>query len=238
MNILGVITARGNSKGVKNKNIKPLAGKPTIYYTIEAAKKSKLLTRLVCSTEDSKIAEITKSYGVEVIKRPKALACDTARIDDVLRHTVKFLEKRDKFTTDIVVLLYANIPIRKEGIIDKTISEFIKFNPDCVMTVSDIGQFHPNWLLKVEDEKRIDLYSPTTIYRRQDLPKYYYNDGSVVAVKKEALMKNDGISLYPAFGKDIRAIIQSQHETIEIDNEYDYFLAESILNTRGKNEEI
>ncbi len=234
MNILGVIPAKGKNQGLKDKNIRPLLGKPTIYYTIQTAKESQLLDRIVCSTEDPKIAAIVKKYGVEVIKRPKTLSQKRTRVDDVLRHAVRTLEKKQGFVTDVVVLLYANVPVRKEGIIDQTISRLLESGADCVMTVEDIGQFHPNWLLKLDEKKKIKLYSPITIYTRQDLPKYYLQDGGVIAIKKDVLMRNDGIPLYPAFGKDIRAIIQSPQDVVDIDNKYDFLLAETILKTRYK----
>lgn len=233
--ILGIIPARGGSKGLKNKNIKLLLGKPLIYYTIRDAKKSKFLNKIVCSTEDSKIAAIVKRYGIEVIKRPKRLAQDKSKIEDVLRYTVKKLEKEKKFIIDAVVLLNPSIPVKKEGIIDEVINKFLKSGADAVMSVMEIGQFHPNWLLKVGKDGKIQLYSPSRIYRRQDLPKYYLHDGAVAAVKKEVLMRNkEGNPLYPAFGKDIRAVIQAYGEVVDIDYEYDFFLAESILKTRKR----
>lgn len=230
--ILGIITAKGKSRGLPNKNIRPLLGKPTIYYTIEQAKQSKLLNKIVCSTEDLGITSIVEKYGVEVIKRPKRLAQDKTRIDDVLRHVVKVCEKKQGLKADGIVLLYGNIAVRKEGIIDEAIDKFIKTEADAVMTVEDIGQFHPNWLVKLDKSEKIELYAPSKIYRRQDLPKYYLPDGAVIVVKKEVLFRNDGIQLYPAFGKNIKAIVQDPKDVIDIDNEYDYLLAEAILKRR------
>lgn len=235
MNILGVISARGKSKGLKNKNIKPLLGKPVIYYTIEAAKEAKLLNKIVCSTENTRIASIAKQWGIEVIKRPEKLALDKARLDDVLRHAVKILEKKQNFIADAVVLLIASVPVRQKGIIDKAITEFLKTGADAVITVEDIGQYHPNWLLKLDKSHKIAPYSPTSAHRRQDLPKYYLHDGAVLVAKKDALMKNNGPNpLYPSLGRDIRAIIQSPQEVVDIDNEYDFLLAEAVLKVRKR----
>lgn len=230
MKILGIIPAKGKSRGLKNKNIKPLLGKPTIYYTIQAAKEAGLLNKIVCSTEDPKVASIAKRYGIEVIKRPKSLAQDRSRIEDVLRHTVKTLEKKQKFITDVVVLLIPSVPVRRRGVIDEAIIKFLETGADAVLTVEDVGQFHPNWLLKLDQDNKIKPYLPSNIYRRQDLPKYYLHDGAVVVVKKEVLMKNKGSNpLYPFLGNDIRAIIQSPEEVVDIDNERDYFLAQALL---------
>ena len=122
-NILGIIPARGGSKGIPRKNIKPLHGKPLIYYTIKEALKSKFLNRVVVSTEDNDIAEIAKKFGAKVIKRPKELARDETPIRDVVIHVLnKFKEK--KYIPDAVVLLQPSSPLRKAHHIDEAISLF------------------------------------------------------------------------------------------------------------------
>lgn len=232
MKILGIIPAKGKSRGLPNKNIRPLLGKPTIYYTIEHAKKSKYITRLVCSTEDKKIASLAKDFGVEVILRPESLAKDDTRIDDVLRHAVKELKK--EFIPDAVVMLLANVPVRKEGIIDKAIEYFLKTKADAVISVIDVGQYNPNWFLSLDKEKKVSLPYPNRIYRRQDLPKQYTHDGAVLVVKTEVLMKNSGSNqLYPFLGNDIRAIVQDSGDVVDIDNEMDFYLAETILRKKS-----
>jgi CMP-N-acetylneuraminic acid synthetase len=230
MNIVGIITARGGSKGVKDKNIIPLLGKPIIYYTIKRAKESKLLDKIVCSTEDERIARIVQEYGVEVIRRPSELARDTSPIEDVLRHAVKELQQGG-FNPGIVVLLYANVPVRAGGIIDKTIKKMISTHADCVLTVENVGKFHPYWMLKVDNSDKLIYYTPDkNLYQRQMLPRLYIHDGSVLAVKKDVLMK--GLSndrLYSSFGEDIRVIIQQPGDTVEIDDRYDLSVAEILL---------
>lgn len=105
--ILGITPARGGSKTIPRKNIKEICGKPLIAWTIEAAKKSKLLDRYVVSTENEEIAEISKKYGAEVIDRPKALATDTTPTLPVLQDVLK------KIDAEIVVLLQCTSPVRK-----------------------------------------------------------------------------------------------------------------------------
>src|SRR5699024_5746070 len=106
MNIVGIIPARGGSKRLPGKNIKLLAGKPLIAHTIETAKKSKYINKIILSTEDEKIAEIAKQFGAEIIKRPQELAQHTTKTAPVLLHAVEELEKTGYFP-DIVVLLQA-----------------------------------------------------------------------------------------------------------------------------------
>ena len=113
MDILGVIPARGGSKGFLRKNVQMLLGKPLIAYTIMAAQKSSLITRLIVSTEDEEIAGISRRYGVEVLERPMELAADDSPIDDALRFSVTYLRETEAYNPDIVVLMQANLPVRK-----------------------------------------------------------------------------------------------------------------------------
>src|SRR4051812_20547181 len=113
INFLGVIPARGGSKGIPRKNIKMIAGKPLIAWTIEAAKKSKLMDRFVVSTEDAEIAQIARKYGADVLDRPKSLATDTATGISVIQHAVSVFDPKN------VVLLQPTSPIRSKGLIDQ-----------------------------------------------------------------------------------------------------------------------
>jgi CMP-N-acetylneuraminic acid synthetase len=232
-NVLGVITARKGSKGLKKKNILSLFEKPVIYYTIEKALKSKLINKLVVSTEDEKIAKIVGRYGVEVIKRPKNLAKDSSPIEDVLRHTVEFLETQN-YIADLVVLLYANVPVRSNSIIDRAIRKIIETDADAVMSITDVRKFHPYWFLKINKQNKIQPFISGNIYkkgyRRQTLPRLFIHDSAVLVVKRNILMKNKlKTKLYSCFGNDIRGIYQRPEETVEIDDLFDLKLAEAIL---------
>ena len=135
-NILGVITARGGSKGVPRKNIKDLGGKPLIAYTIEVAKKSELITHLITSTDDQKIAEIAKKYGCNVpFLRPKELARDNTPTLPVLQHATEFMEKKLGIKFDYLVLLQPTSPFRIAEDIDKTIQLLID-TPEADSSVS------------------------------------------------------------------------------------------------------
>jgi CMP-N-acetylneuraminic acid synthetase len=126
--ILGITPARGGSKGIPRKNIKKIAGKPLIVWTIEAAKTSKLLNRYVVSTEDEEIARICKTHDVKIIKRPSELATDEASTLDVLQNVI------EQIPCDIVVLLQATSPIRSKGLIDECIEEFLANDYDSLAT--------------------------------------------------------------------------------------------------------
>jgi CMP-N-acetylneuraminic acid synthetase len=227
---IGIITARKGSKGVKNKNIKLLAGKPLVWYTIQHAKKSKLLKKTFCSTDSEEVEKIAKNEGIGVLNRPKRLGKDNTPIEEVLRYSISQLYNRQRYYPDIIVLLYANVPIRAESIIDTAIEKIIKTNCDCVLTVTDVGKFHPFWMIDIVDNDKLRPYSPSSVYRRQDLPRLFIHDGAVVAVKREILMRElPKANNFSIWGKDIRVIIQKSFETIEIDTDKDLIIAESIL---------
>jgi N-acylneuraminate cytidylyltransferase len=126
--ILGITPARGGSKSIPKKNIKEICGKPLIAWTIEAAKKSKLLDRYVVSTEDEEIAEIARRYVAEVVLRPPELATDAATTLSVLQDVLK------KIDADIVVLLQCTSPVRDDSLIDYCIKRFLETNADSLAT--------------------------------------------------------------------------------------------------------
>lgn len=228
LKILGIIPARGGSKTVPKKNIRLLLGKPVIAYTILAAKESRYIDRLAVSTEDREIASVSESYGAEVIKRPRELSNDKSPIENALRHAVTYLEKRENYYPDIVVLMQANVPVRKKGMTDRTISKLIRTGVDSVVTIYEISQ-RPEWMKTIQ-KNRLKPFMPPKKYRRQDLPSLYLLDGAVASIRREVLMKSAGQSEPQRFlGKNIGFVIEELIYSIEIDNQWDLFLAEFIL---------
>jgi CMP-N-acetylneuraminic acid synthetase len=200
---LGIIPARGGSKGILRKNIKPIAGHPLIAWTIKAALDSKLLDRFVVSTEDDEIALVAKLYGADIAVRPKDLAKDDTSTKDVLTHTVR--ELGDANT--LVVLLQATSPIRSQGLIDQTISAFGDGDYDSMATGGLQLQYPPHG----------------TEHRRQDVKSVFVNDGSVIVLKAANLEKGT------LFGQKAGTLITSREENVDIDEEFDFFVAEKIL---------
>ena len=203
--ILGVTPARGGSKGIPGKNIRKLCGKPLIAWTIEAAKQSKLLNRYVVSTEDRKIAEAAREYGAEVLDRPKELATDEASTLSVLQDVLK------KIDADIVVLLQCTSPIRDRGLIDRCIKRFLETNADSLATGFTCKLYE--W----------GTYSA----RRQDLKGFFHDDGNVYVVKADLIRKGK------LWGKKMEKMEISKNQNIEIDDEFDFWLAEQILKKQG-----
>jgi len=222
-NILGIIPARGGSKGIPRKNIKPLHGKPLIYYTIKEALKSKFLNRVVVSTEDNDIAEIAKKFGAKVIKRPKELARDETPIRDVVIHVLnKFKEK--KYIPDAVVLLQPSSPLRKAHHIDEAISLFFHENCDFVVSVCE-SKKPPYWYFIAEGNYLRPLLKPDDSWSgRQDLPKTYIPNGALYISTPEKLYK---FSNY--YNGKIVPYVMSMEESVDIDDELDFILAEKLM---------
>jgi len=222
---LCVILARGGSKGVPRKNILLLNNKPLLTYSIDHARESSLIDKIIVSTEDSEIAEIAINNGVNVVMRPHEFATDNAPIDLALRYTVCELKKTG-VNIDIVIPLYANVPVRKKGIIDCVIEKLISTGADSVQTYSPC-QKPPQWAYKLVNDSPVLLESKyESIYRRQELEPAYYPNGSAMAVKCDVLMEESNMARTDGFlGKDRRALIVENEFSVDIDNPIDLLWA-------------
>ena len=232
-----MIAARGGSRGVPGKNTRILLGKPVIVYTMEAALGAKRLDRIAVTTDDEPVKAICRERYAEdiiLVDRPTEFAGDTARIDEAMRHCCAVLKDQYGYEPDAVALLYANVPVRAEGIIDKAIEKLEQTKADSVQTLAPVGKFHPYWLYQLEGDKAAK-YIDNQVYQRQDLPKLYMIDGAVSVVKYETLLAAAGRDDPHAFwGRDRRGLEQEAHETVDIDMPRDLFLAEAVLRSREK----
>ena len=194
--ILGLIPARGGSKGVPGKNIKMIHGKPLIVWSIEKALRSNKLDKVVVSTDSDEIAEISRNAGAIVLKRPDDLATDTASTQDVMVHAL------NNFPADILVLLQPTSPYRSDGLIDECIDEFIEGKYDSLATgfMCDYKEYGKNTL------------------PRQQIQGFFYDDGNVYVIKAENILNGD------RYGKKIGRKFISRYENAEIDDEYDFLL--------------
>ena len=231
--MLAIIPARAGSRGVPEKNIRPLAGKPVIEYSIQAALAAGRVDRVAVSTDEERIRPICARYPqVVYLERPAEMASDTARIDDALRHAVRQMRKRHDYHPNTVALLYANVPVRGAGVIDRAIAKLEETGADSVQSFSPVGKFHPYWLYRLEGD-RAAKFIDNQIYRRQELPPVYAVDGAVAVVRTEVLLAAEGSPDPHAFwGRDRRGIIQDPGETVDIDTLRDFFLAEAMLKSK------
>lgn len=228
--VLGIIPARGGSKGIPRKNIRPICGKPMIVYTIEAANRSKRLSRVVVSTDDDCIAQVSQQAGAQVIRRPAEYAKDTAPIEFALRHAVQEVEKQGR-KVDIVVWMQANLPLRKDGVIDESVRIMIEEGADSVVTVV---QFRKpiQWSFRMEGNRLIPFEGINQyIVRRQDCVPAYYQDGAVITMRRDNLMGPDAPKgQWPAYyGRDRRAIVQEAQYGIEVDEPADLWLVDFMM---------
>ena len=130
--VLAIIPARGGSKEIPRKNISKLGNKPLLYYTVNAAKKSNLITRSIISTDNNEISKIAKKIGIEVIKRPKKIAGEKSLVETAMKHVLNYLKKKENYIPDVVVLLQITSPFRNEKHIDEALKIFFTKKLDSI----------------------------------------------------------------------------------------------------------
>lgn len=229
--ILGIIPARGGSKGIPHKNIYPLCGKPLIAYTIESARRSVRLTKLIVSTDDADIAEIARRYGASVpFLRPAELATDTALAIDVVRHALEFQEKHDGVHYDLVVMLQPTSPLKTAQDIDSVIDKLIESGCDSVVSMVDVGANHPARMYRINNDRLVSLMDERIAMRpRQELEPVYIRNGAVYACRREVIYRWNAL-----IGPDVRPLIMPPNRSVNIDDPSDIVLAEYYLKTVGR----
>ena len=222
--IVAIIPARGGSKGIPRKNIRLLAGKPLIAYSIEAALNSKYINRIIISTEDKEIADISRKYGAEVIERPEELAKDNSQTIDVVKHVLENLKKNESYTPDIIALLQPTSPLRTKEDIDNGIELFV--NNKCGSVISVCEAIHPvYWTFIIEKYlKPIFNWKYFLNKRRQDLPKTYILNGAVYITSFDNLYKYNSF-----FNRKIIPYIMQSKNSIDIDEKVDFEFVEFLL---------
>ncbi len=224
--VLGVIPARGGSKGIKNKNIKHLNGKPLINYSIDAAKNADSLDDFIVSTDSDEIAAISKIAGASVpFKRPSELATDTALAMDTIKHAVLKYEEITNINVDIVVMLQPTSPLRTPEHINQAISNFKRSDCDSCMSVVNTETSHPLKMKRIVGNELVDfietgLENPP----RQSLPNIHIVNGALYIVKKDILIKNRSFKGQKCLPFEMRKL-----DSVNIDDELDFLLAEQIL---------
>ncbi len=231
MEVLGIVTARGGSKGLPRKNIHALCGKPLLQYTAEAALGAKRLARVVLSTENKEIAEVGRRCGLDVpFLRPPELARDDTPHVPVLQDVVRKLEQAGHIY-DAVLTLQPTNPLRLPSDIDGAIELLEQTGADSVISFVAVGEKHPARMKFIDgDERVIDppFAEKFEGQRRQDLPELYLREGSIYLTRREVLMKHHSIK-----GHDCRAWIVPQDRACNIDGPFDLFLAEQLLKFHG-----
>jgi len=235
MKILGITLARGGSKGVKNKNIRKLCGKPLIEYTISEAQKSKLLSDYIVSTDSEDIKKVAEKCGAKVpFIRPADLATDKASSASALIHAVQFMESKEKIKYDYIVELMCTNPLKQAEDIDQSIKKIISSQAKSVIAVHELDDHHPARIKKIENDfiKDFVIAEPNEA-RRQDLrPKAYIRSGSIYCMERSYLME-DGMRYG---GDNSRPYILDNDRAINIDNEIDFLVADFILKSNERSD--
>ena len=235
--ILCSISARGGSKGVPNKNTRILGGKPLIAYAITESLKSKYIDKVIVSTDDDEIAEVSQRYGAEILRRPDSLAEDRTPLIDSTQYTMRSMDNQD-FYSDIVVQLSPTCPFLTVEHIDRSI-EMVANDCECAVSLKKIQHEHPYRARILDDmgffdnyEKKIDIES-RQFHSRQDLPDLYCTTGGLYTRQRHLLENYTGEDF--AMGLRRRGICLTDIEAVNIDSMIDFHFAKFLFTDAGLN---
>jgi CMP-N,N'-diacetyllegionaminic acid synthase len=235
LNILGVITARGGSVRVPKKNIKLLAQKPLIGYMIDAAEKSPFLDRVIVSTDCEQIKKVALELGAKVpFNRPKNISGNCASVK-VIQHAVRWIEKHDGLRVDVVVTLQPTSPFCLSQDIDKAIEMFIKKRGvTSVFAAMNVEQ-RPEWMFKLLPNNKVEPYLSGVLKGRrvvrQFLNKLVIPNGAIYVTKRESLFEESAL-----ITKDATAYVMPVERSIDIDEEFDFVIAECLMTMNKRND--
>ena len=235
MEVLGIIPARGGSKRVPGKNIRLLEGRPLIAYTIEAALKADSLNRVIVSTDDREIAEISKQWGAEVpFLRPSELAGDDVPDQPVFLHVLQRLKENEGYEPDAIVHLRPTTPFKRPETIDKVVKKMLDTGADVVRTMTPVeGVHHPYWMYIVSDSGLAVPFMKdlkvSDYFQSQLLPEVYRINGVVDAIGTRVVLKGSILDC-----PNMAIVAVSGTETLDIDTEADFRLCEHLLAIKGR----
>lgn len=228
--VIAIIPARGGSKRLPRKNVLPLAGKPLIVWSIEAALASNYIDKIIVSTDDAEIADISRTAGASVpFMRPSELASDTASSADVVMHALDYLESQEDYY-DYIVLLQPTSPLRTSADIDAALELCIEKNANSIISVCETDH-SPLWENTLPPDHSMVGFINENIskLRSQDLPTYYRINGAIYICKTENLLKKRTFFI----NKNIFAYVMSKLNSVDIDDKIDFIIAETLINQRG-----
>lgn len=224
--ILGIITARGGSKGIPGKNIKPLAGKPLITYTIEAANKSAHLTRCIVSTDDRDIADVAKAAGADIpFLRPAEFATDESSSMSVIQHAIRALRDAGDVPYDYIMILQPTSPLRIAKDIDACIEKVVDTDADSVISLVRLSDISPAKLKTIQEDcivSMVEQEGKQTMRRQESIPTYMRN-GAVYVTKRVCIEDDD------LFGKVSRPYVMPRERSVDINEPMDLAYAEFLI---------
>lgn len=238
LQVLGIIPARGGSKGIPRKNIRSLAGKPLLHYMLSAALASKRLSHVVVSSDDAEILEIARNIGGEsvVLTRPDELAQDTSLDAPMLQHAVEEIEKRENVRFDYVVQLHATSPFFTAEHIDNAIDMLVNHDTaDSAVSVYRLANMHPRKLKRIDNgklESYIPEYTEESVVRRQDLDPVYKRNAGLYAAKRHVVMDEGRV-----WGDHCLAYEMPEAESFDVDTLFDFQIADLLMRDKYNNSE-
>lgn len=227
MRVLGIIPARGGSKGIPRKNLVILAGKPLLYFAIRAAQGSGYLTRTILSSEDEEINSVGRSLGVDVpFVRPMDLATDQASSQAVAKHALLFAENEEGKHYDAICLLQPTCPLRESIDIDSAIQMLESSDADAVVSLTQVEEPHPLKMMLVSEGVVRPLFPDKwrETVRRQDLAPTFYLNGAVYCVRRSVLLESNSL-----WGTKTLAYIMPAERSVNIDTPLDVITAKGLL---------
>lgn len=221
---LGLVPARGGSKGVPGKNKRLVAGKPLIQWTIEAGLEAETVETVVVSTDDVEIAEISRGCGAEVIMRPSEIAGDTAPVIEAVRHVVSVLRKQGADAPECIALLQPTAPMRLPADIDGAVSLFFEQQPAPVCSVVQVEDNHPARMYVISENGSLNpLFPEMAVARRQDLPPVFHRNGAVYVFGPREIASGDIIS------ERMRPYLMPAERSLNIDTELDLTVINALM---------
>jgi len=234
-----IILGRGGSKGLPGKNERVIGGRACVLWSIDAAlaaQRAGAVGVVAVSSDSASMLELAKRAGAHALERPAMLAGDTATVDDAARDALARLETQLGEQLDPVVILYANVPVRPAGLIERAVTLLRESGADCVQSYEPVGKRHPWWTAVVNEHGAVRPWQGEVlnhgVFRRQDLPPAHVPDGGVLVVRRAALrLEVPGVAPGPHafFGKDRRGVVNEIGAVIDIDTEIDALVADAVL---------
>ena len=234
LKIMGIIGIRSGSKGVPDKNISTLAGKPLVGWVLDSARQSKYINRMVVSTDSHDYANIAQSYGAEIpYLRPPELATDNSPEYEYVKHMIEWLDKNEGYQPDIIVRMMATVPLQTREDIDSIIKKLIDDpTADSAVVIAEARQ-HPIKALKIVDdgeggEKLVTYFSDSgrevTPIARQNYEKAYFR-ANIIACRRDVIFETGSLT-----GDLVRFHIIPQERAVDIDNNIDFYITEHLMN--------
>lgn len=221
---LAIIPARGGSKRLPRKNVLDLQGKPLIAWTIAAAKNCQSIDAVCVSSDDAEILAIAEQYQAQALLRPDELASDTATTFDAIKHAIQ----ANKEQYEYIVLLQPTSPLRTAQHIDEAIDLLNEKTADAVISVCEV-EHSPLWSNTLPDDGNMtDFLREDALQRSQDLPTYYRLNGAIYICRTDRLLAEKSFFI----ADNIFAYVMATEESVDIDNQIDFYTAESILRNR------